>query len=1326
MQNRALFLSLAIAFLMIVSGTSAFVLGQGIGAAGPLNAPSNPASAGLQLQSTAGHASAGSAQTSSPAGGLQTSSSSLSSSAQTSPYLTSAQKSGVPLKYVYIPAAATKPHIVGNVVAPGYLQSPAPFGIGAYGIKNVSGNLVPYSYTTTGFSTTMNVSSLALFDVNSYDPTGMTAQLNTVLTNATIQGVTGYTYWTQNVMFYDNYAHQFEMIDNIWNFSSPSSVMPAGTILNSTAPTIVPYPYAYIGVGPVVNNISTPFVATLSLESAVVLGVDTVYFNYTINYTNTSTGLRQTIGGVFDRVMFNSASGVLGYVPPVPVFRVDGGNVTPTGFIPYDAEVTFEGPGGGSQINVAAINATARLNYLDAAGKYVNVPSSYDIGSETGETSTGIAVAWQPSGLVTLSSGPSLVYGMWNVSASTGTTHYTGSLTPSNAFMFVSPGGSINMSQYGYVPMTTTGDYSFWLPTGSYYQEAMMSSYSPEQGVLTGTKTISLSANSALGVYTPLYALDNAQVKNLSSSGTGALKSPYLLLNKQPGYINPLFGAFNDYGFPVFDGVMIANTNAYVDLNNTPSFAIQYEAFQTVFYLGFYGMPSVDYLGFVFYNTSNLSVYNASLVTGGQAADYFAGFYNANMMFWNSTNDLVANSTFIESPYFPSQISLLFYNPQKVLAGNVLFGNHFLAGDGFSNLGLWLSSSGNLIFNNYFGERPHSANALTPTYDLYTSGVASYQDKWNVSSAPASTYALSVNGYTLSGNIVGNSTMGGNYWTDYAPGSSPYPFNEFGLITSGGDYLPVVLPGPYYPVVFDQIGLPAGHAWSVTMGGLAKTSTTSTITFMAKDGSYNFAVQTAGNYLMFSSAGGITVTGGISNGAGFLFLPYYIVTVNEQGLPPGYAWYAATIVNGNASVTNTLSFDMIPGMWALFYGPTGDYYYFPSSYSYGSGFSYITVNGNMTVNVLFTPILSYFTLYVNGASATDTWSFTADMLVNGGGMVNMGTFNGTGSSAVIQLPYAEYQFNFSSTSVASIIGPGPYIVDFAPPGYYSQSWLSISVTPATTLTFNVPNLPPNTTWIVYGYSFSYFWYGQAQGIGNTATLTVPLDTISYQVVFSNPQYKSVSNSVIVNGPTTVSVPVELMPNTPVTVTFNETGLAAGAQWQVTLNGATKTSTSTSIAFATTTGSEYYQIYSNGSTTPQSSGTLNVQGNMYVGVTFYPKTYSVTFIAAGLPSGQSWTITFNGNSATTTNIASVFSAAAGTFSFSVANITGYKLASNTTSVSINGNTTVLLQFKPLVSTTTTPASSALLDNLGFLILGLAIGGAVGFVALRYLGSRKKQQ
>lgn len=143
---------------------------------------------------------------------------------------------------------------------------------------------------------------------------------------------------------------------------------------------------------------------------------------------------------------------------------------------------------------------------------------------------------------------------------------------------------------------------------------------------------------------------------------------------------------------------------------------------------------------------------------------------------------------------------------------------------------------------------------------------SSYVDTWNVTSAPAST-VLKVNGFGLSGNILGGAREGGNYWSTYGTPSNPYgtvPFDASGGISTGGDSLPLV-PFVLYHVNFTETGLPAGTLWSVTLGGVVRSSTTPTITFFDPAGVYGYAVGPVAGFTTVHSQGAVLVHGGPAN-----------------------------------------------------------------------------------------------------------------------------------------------------------------------------------------------------------------------------------------------------------------------------------------------------------------------------------------------------------------------------------------------------------------------------------------------------------------------------
>jgi len=121
------------------------------------------------------------------------------------------------------------------------------------------------------------------------------------------------------------------------------------------------------------------------------------------------------------------------------------------------------------------------------------------------------------------------------------------------------------------------------------------------------------------------------------------------------------------------------------------------------------------------------------------------------------------------------------------------------------------------------------------------------------------------------------------------------------------------------------------------------------------------------------------------------------------------------------------------------------------------------------------------------------------------------------------------------------------------------------------------------------------------------------------------------------------------------VTFTESGLPSGATWNVTLNGAEKSSTSTSIVFWEFNGTYSYTvgIYQGYVSSPYSSSVTVSGSAVSVSVTFTVKTYSVTFTESGLPSGTKWYANITGQSplsSTTTTITT--SLANGSYTYSI--------------------------------------------------------------------------
>jgi YVTN family beta-propeller protein len=66
-----------------------------------------------------------------------------------------------------------------------------------------------------------------------------------------------------------------------------------------------------------------------------------------------------------------------------------------------------------------------------------------------------------------------------------------------------------------------------------------------------------------------------------------------------------------------------------------------------------------------------------------------------------------------------------------------------------------------------------------------------------------------------------------------------------------------------------------------------------------------------------------------------------------------------------------------------------------------------------------------------------------------------------------------------------------------------------------------------------------------------------------------------------------------------------------------------------------------------------------------------KIYTVTFAESGLTPGTSWSVTFNGNTETSTTNSISFTEPNGTYSFSIASINGYSVSPSSGSITVNG-------------------------------------------------------
>jgi subtilase family serine protease len=146
-----------------------------------------------------------------------------------------------------------------------------------------------------------------------------------------------------------------------------------------------------------------------------------------------------------------------------------------------------------------------------------------------------------------------------------------------------------------------------------------------------------------------------------------------------------------------------------------------------------------------------------------------------------------------------------------------------------------------------------------------------------------------------------------------------------------------------------------------------------------------------------------------------------------------------------------------------------------------------------------------------------------------------------------------------------------------------------------------------------------------------------------------------------------------------TITFHGTGLPSGISYSVTLGGTTKTSSGGQIVFTEPNGSYPYTVTPpSGYTATPSSGTANVNGMANdITITFtktsspLPQTYAVTFIASGLPSNQSFSVTLNGATQASAQGQVSFTEPNGTYQYTVTSPSGYNATPSSGTITVNG-------------------------------------------------------
>jgi YVTN family beta-propeller protein len=375
----------------------------------------------------------------------------------------------------------------------------------------------------------------------------------------------------------------------------------------------------------------------------------------------------------------------------------------------------------------------------------------------------------------------------------------------------------------------------------------------------------------------------------------------------------------------------------------------------------------------------------------------------------------------------------------------------------------------------------------------------------------------------------------------------------------------------------------------------------------------------------------------------------YPVNFDETGLPAYTNW--SVIVNSINIASNVSQIQFLE--------PNGSYSYtlgIVSGYMPNQNHGSFTVSGNsLSITILWTRVTYQISFIESGLPSGTEWAVT---------------FNNTARS--------------STSNVINFIEPnGTYsFIVGTVPGYRAAN-------NSGHIIVNGKNVTQNIVWSVNKYSISFVESGLRAGVLWSVTLNgTSLSSKSTVISFNEPNgsysynigkingyvANKYTGTITVNG-ANVTVPVSWSPIL-YAIYFNETGLAVGTSWSVTLYGTLKSSTTSSIMFSEPNGSYIFSIESiSGYTVSPQSKTIIVNGAIVQeNITFTPippSTYEITFIESGLPAGTNWSVTFNGATNYSTSNSISFYAKNGTYTYSIGMISGYSVNSSSGNIIVSG-------------------------------------------------------
>jgi YVTN family beta-propeller protein len=428
----------------------------------------------------------------------------------------------------------------------------------------------------------------------------------------------------------------------------------------------------------------------------------------------------------------------------------------------------------------------------------------------------------------------------------------------------------------------------------------------------------------------------------------------------------------------------------------------------------------------------------------------------------------------------------------------------------------------------------------------------------------------------------------------------------------------------------------------------------------------------------------------------------------------GYV-YVPNLLNDSVSVIDGISLratiDLNATPWSATFDPANGFVYLPMA-----GGDFVTVlNGTTILATVNDP---------SGSTFATVDISNGEVYLTGG--TNVTVLNGTVAAGSLYYgmgPYgaaydladrAMYVTNWATDSVDAFLGTSPagsVSVGTSPiAAVYDDRSGAVYVSDNGSSAVSIFAAPqsPAVTFHASGLPFGNVWWVTLNGtLENTSapslTFYEPAGTYAFFVGGSGGFGASPSTgNVSVNG--FVNVNVSFSRSAIYAVTFNESGLASGTMWTVTLGGVGWTTAAPNITFWVVNGTYSFSIPPvTGYTSSGGSGVVTVNGGgIQIPVYFYaivPNLSNVTFTETGLPNSTLWGGTLTVNNLTThfniTGNSGTFQEPNGTYSLAISPLAGFT-ANYSHSVIVNGSAvTVGIVF----SSNSTTAPGTYLVTLG---------------------------